>query len=268
MKKIPILMYHHIYESAACLKPHERPYAVSADCFKDHLNALVSRDVKTIVPGDQSKRCRNCVMITFDDGYLDNFTHAFPALIAKGLYAIFFVIAGRVGREGYMDALQLRRMAEAGMMIGSHGLTHQFFNDHSDDVLMSELIESRKILQEAVGQPVTMLSLPGGRMHPRLMHYAPLAGYEHVFTSDPSCYTLKNTSQGTAENQELCQKYPRIPIRSCQNQDVFERIITADPLFYLRQRFVFALKQIGKNFLGDSNYRKLYNHQSRRKKIC
>jgi len=267
MIKIPILMYHHTYGNGKGveLKSTERSYAVSADCLKSQLDSLASHNFKTVLPQDVFGCSQNRVMLTFDDGYRDNFTEAFPLLASQGLRAIFFVTAGMLGAKGYMDAKQLAQMAAAGMVIGSHGMTHRFFSDLTDDVLMSEFVESRKILEDAIGEPVTMLSLPGGRMHPRLMRHAPRAGYEHIFTSFPSCYIVNVSNQ--EKNQIECRKYPRIPIRNTHSNLDFERIITADPLFYLRLRFVFALKEAGKIVLGNSRYLKLHKQQSWRKKI-
>ena len=68
---------------------------------------------------------RNDVRITFDDGNVSDLEHALPALRARGLEATFFIVAGRIGTPGFVDASGVRQLAAAGMEIGSHGMRHR-----------------------------------------------------------------------------------------------------------------------------------------------
>ena len=67
---------------------------------------------------------RRPIEITFDDGNASDVEVALPALRERGLAATFFVCAGRIGEPGYLDADQLRELADAGMSVGSHGWDH------------------------------------------------------------------------------------------------------------------------------------------------
>ena len=64
------------------------------------------------------------IEITFDDGNASDTEVALPLLRDRDLTASFFVCAGRIGEDGYLDAAAIRELAAAGMGIGSHGWSH------------------------------------------------------------------------------------------------------------------------------------------------
>ncbi|WP_448611152.1 polysaccharide deacetylase family protein [Geodermatophilus sp. URMC 60] len=110
------------------------------------------------------------VGLTFDDGYTDFHDEVVPLLRGRGMTATVFVVAGRVGGRSdwdepsydLMDAAQVRAVAEAGFEIGSHGLTHVRLAGLPDGTLEAEVVDSRRILEDLVVQPVTSFSYPYG----------------------------------------------------------------------------------------------------------
>src|ERR1017187_5607160 len=70
-------------------------------------------------------RDRDGICLTFDDSNESDLTIALPALQARGMEAHFFLVAGRIGRPGYLSPAQVRALVSAGMAMGNHGMHHQ-----------------------------------------------------------------------------------------------------------------------------------------------
>ncbi len=104
------------------------------------------------------------LLVTFDDGTEDHLRHGVPALEKAGMKGIFFIIADRVGRKGYMQAHHLRELAAAGHLVGSHSFTHPRFSAINRDEMKKELVDSRKLLEDMTGKPVETFAFPYGRL--------------------------------------------------------------------------------------------------------
>jgi peptidoglycan/xylan/chitin deacetylase (PgdA/CDA1 family) len=121
---------------------------------------------------------------SFDDGNASDIELALPVLQQRGLTARFFILAGRLGRPGYLSAEDVARLHEAGMQIGSHGLHHRDWRTLDDEELAAETIEARVTLSDLIGAPVTDVAPPFGSYDRRVLRFVREAGYERVFTSD------------------------------------------------------------------------------------
>jgi peptidoglycan/xylan/chitin deacetylase (PgdA/CDA1 family) len=104
------------------------------------------------------------VVLTFDDGYRDNYENAFPVLQEYGFTATFFIIADYAdqGAEGYMDWTQLEEMAAAGMRIESHSKNHPDLRGKSRDFHVFQMLGSQQTIASHVGYTPRYFSYPGG----------------------------------------------------------------------------------------------------------
>ena len=98
--------------------------------------------------------------------------------------ATFFVVAGRLGKPGFIDANGVRELAAAGMGIGSHGVRHRPWRRLDDRARHEELVRSKAVLEEVVEQPVTGAACPFGSYDRRVIAGLSSAGYCRVYTSD------------------------------------------------------------------------------------
>ena len=133
--------------------------------------------------------------VTFDDGYLSVYFHAYPALAERGITATVFVVADLIGganewdraagdrRESLMTAGQIREMSAAGFEIGSHTLTHPHLTDVSEEQLGRELADSKHKLEDLIGKEVSALSYPYGDYDDRVLAAAIVAGYKCAVTT-------------------------------------------------------------------------------------
>lgn len=179
-------MYHSIPRTAESADYYAVPRATFAAQL-DRLRAfgLGGTSVESALDDDDSGRARRpLIAISFDDGNADNFTEAFPELLARGMTATFFVITSRVGTPGYVTWEQLEEMRGAGMSIQSHTHTHPFLSELSSSEAYAELEESRRMLDTMLGQSTTTLALPNGdRPRGWTAHDFAAAGFRWVATS-------------------------------------------------------------------------------------
>lgn len=142
---------------------------------------------------------RGLVGLTFDDGYTDFLTGALPLLQRFRCGATLFVLPGRLGGDNAWDPLGprkplltadgIRRAAEGGVEIGSHGLTHVDLTRADDATLTAEVAESRALLTELTGAPVDGFCYPYGTVDARAVEAVRKAGYTYACAIDPGPLT-------------------------------------------------------------------------------
>jgi peptidoglycan/xylan/chitin deacetylase (PgdA/CDA1 family) len=124
------------------------------------------------------------VLLTFDDGNRSDVAVALPALRRRALTARFFVVADRLDRPGYLTSDDVRELADAGMTIGSHGLSHTSWRRLDDAELSDHLQRARSALESLVARPVTEASCPFGEYDRRVLRHLRRLGHDRVYTSD------------------------------------------------------------------------------------
>ncbi len=102
------------------------------------------------------------VILTFDDGYIDAYTNAFPLLHNAGFSGSFSIVTGWVGLAPYVSWEQLQEMAGAGMEIVAHSVSHPDFSKQPDDVVRDQLSRSKRDLEQKLGFPVPFFTYPAG----------------------------------------------------------------------------------------------------------
>ncbi|MDQ0403854.1 peptidoglycan/xylan/chitin deacetylase (PgdA/CDA1 family) [Streptomyces sp. DSM 40167] len=142
---------------------------------------------------------RDLVGLTFDDGYADFVEHALPCLRRWGCGATLFVLPGRLGgfnawdplgpRKPLLTADGIRYTSAEGVEIGSHGLTHIDLTRADDAALSAETAESRALLTELTGAPVTGFCYPYGTVDARAADAVRTAGYGYACAIDPGPLT-------------------------------------------------------------------------------
>ena len=122
------------------------------------------------------------VVLSFDDGYRDNYEAAYPLLKRYGFRATIFVISGLVGRSGYLTWPQLRQMAADGITIGAHTVGHPDLTLLSRADAAMEIRESKLALEKELGRPVLFFAYPSGRYNQAVVEMVKAAGYEAAVT--------------------------------------------------------------------------------------
>jgi peptidoglycan/xylan/chitin deacetylase (PgdA/CDA1 family) len=128
---------------------------------------------------------RRSIVLTFDDGYEDNYSVAFPILKKYGWTATFFVVTSTIGTRGHMTAAQLAEMSAAGMAVESHGQHHIDFSQLPLGVARTELSRSKEIIAGWSGRPVAFFAYPAGKFTPALERLLGSLGYHGALTEVP-----------------------------------------------------------------------------------
>jgi peptidoglycan/xylan/chitin deacetylase (PgdA/CDA1 family) len=172
---------------------------VAPRLFRWELDYLAARRWRNISLAGIVDRCRtggsaieNEFSITFDDGYMSVYEHAYPALRDRNLTAAVYMVADAIDginewdrragdkKEPMMTAQQVKELSEAGFEIGSHSLTHAHLTDLPDDRLRAELVDSKRKIEDLIGKEVVSFSFPYGDYDCRVLEETIAAGYKYA----------------------------------------------------------------------------------------
>jgi len=199
MMGISILMYHQVgafppmREHRATYCDHRR-FAAQMRLLKWLDYRVLSMDeVLACLRGEMSAPPRS-VALTFDDGYENFYEYAFPVLQRYGFPAMVYLVAEKVGgradwlaADGHhpaplMDWPRIRELRAAGIDFGSHGLSHLRLAKQPQDILRQEMSDSRKRLEDGLGEDIRHFCYPYGSHDLASLRAAAEAGYQSAVT--------------------------------------------------------------------------------------
>lgn len=192
-----ILMYHHVCPPeripAARVDLEGWQFNIAPDDFRAQLQYLQKRGFQFVSLTDYLTALRlpygsraKQMAITFDDGWRDNHEFALPILQSLGLMATFYVVTGEmqgVDAAKRMSVRDLQDLANAGMDIGGHSVTHPNLATLSLERLQSELVDCKRKLQDDLGIEVRHFAYPGGRFNQLVVEQCERAGYQSAVCS-------------------------------------------------------------------------------------
>jgi peptidoglycan/xylan/chitin deacetylase (PgdA/CDA1 family) len=123
------------------------------------------------------------IIISVDDGYVDDVRAILPELRRLGMVATFFVITGRMTEPGFLTADQIRELDRAGMDIGDHTAHHVDLRLLTASELQSETAGSRQVLQSVLGHPVYYFAYPFGAYNDTVVQGLRAAGFTMAYTT-------------------------------------------------------------------------------------
>lgn len=198
--RLPIMLYHRIAPAGA---PHSTRFRLTPEQFEQQL-AYLSASGFHSVTAEQWRECaqfrrplpRRSVLITFDDGYRDFASHAWPLLRRYGFGAHVFLVSEHVaGFNAWDDDLGERiplldwdtivGLAEQGVVFGSHSATHRRLTALSPTAVAEECLRSRATLEERLGRTVSTIAYPWGDVDAVVEHLAGASGYVQGFSCQP-----------------------------------------------------------------------------------
>lgn len=173
-----ILVYHSISEDPL------NPFSVSPEDFEAQVqflsqeyNVISLEELIACIVDKGQEIPLDSVVITFDDGFGDNYTYAYPVLKKYGVPATIFVITERLEPSGapqlaakdqesglYLSWNQVIEMSRNGISIGSHTCTHPWLTYVTLEEARREIVESKARLEQQLDKPVCLFAYPGGRI--------------------------------------------------------------------------------------------------------
>jgi peptidoglycan/xylan/chitin deacetylase (PgdA/CDA1 family) len=164
-----ILTYHSIDDSGSIV-------STSLDTLKQHLASLVSQRVEVVTPNQVAESMSPAAAaLTFDDGFANFYTDAFPALSLSGLTATVLIVAGKCGERGdwarqpvalknreLLTWSKIRELQAAGMEFGAHSMTHRSLPELPIGQAASEILDSKRAIEDRTGAAVECFAYPYG----------------------------------------------------------------------------------------------------------
>lgn len=189
---LPIIMYHSVTPQAT----RENRISITVKAFerqmrflKEHNYNVVTLETARDFIKNKNKIPARTVAITFDDGYKDNYTYAFPILKKYNFPATIFIIINEVGRLAgdRLSWNQIRAMQDSGLIsIGSHTFNHPILTEvNSSQQLKNEIFDSKTALEERLGRKITIFSYPSGRFNAKVRQLVIEAGYQMAVATNP-----------------------------------------------------------------------------------
>lgn len=211
--RVPILMYHHIGDLPPDADALRKSLTVSQERFNEQMKFLAEQGYTTIHLAELVNHLQTGaplpdkpIILTFDDGYDDNYVNVFPTLKDFGFKGTFFIIGAPTdyGSPGYMRWEQILEMYENGMEIGAHSLTHRYnlglFRASIQD---SEIKTGHQLMVDHLPNWMPLFSYPSGSYNQYTLSLLQQLGYVAAVT----------TKQGANQSSEAPLEFRRIRIR-------------------------------------------------------
>lgn len=195
---IIVLLYHRVNDM------HRDSLTVGVEQFSDQM-AYINKNfpvasLKSLLSGEVSRyEKKPIIVVSFDDGYLDNYEHAFPICIRNNIPSSFFVSTSMIDegkpfphddhldtRLYNMDWEQLAEMKKNGMFIGSHTCDHVNCAETEKEELKVQFESSQSMLNEKLGEDLAVLAYPfGGKHHfsAEAKEQAVMSGYKSILSA-------------------------------------------------------------------------------------
>jgi peptidoglycan/xylan/chitin deacetylase (PgdA/CDA1 family) len=230
---VPILMYHEITAEPVLAGR----LAVPPDTFAQQLAYLKAAGYQAMTAGQlvsaltwKAPLPAKAVVLTFDDGFADFYDTALPIMRRLGLVGTLFVTSGWTsGRGEYLSGRrppgmltgpQIREIADAGIEIGAHSVTHPQLDQLSAGSLRQELVGGKQALEDLLGAPVPGLAYPFGYSSRAVRDSTAAAGYEYA------CAVGNRLASTRADRFAL----PRLTIGRSTRPHSFARAVAAERL--------------------------------------
>lgn len=197
---VPVLMYHSIdYEKGNELRVPKEKFKEQMQYLKDNGYTTLTFDELYSFLVNNKPIPEKSVVITFDDGYEDNYLNAYPILKEFGFNATIFIITNTIDNEKvFLTSTQLKEMEENGIAIESHTLAHDELSNLPYDKQVETLKGSKEFIEKLLNKQAKYIGYPFGKWNNDTIKALKETGYTMAFTtvggwSDKSqgIYTLR-----------------------------------------------------------------------------
>lgn len=191
----PILEYHQVTDEQ--LDPDFEVYNVPPAEFAAQMDYLQAEGYTTITLQDfmrvvhgKGKLPEKPIVLTFDDGYADNYTTMLPILEERDMTAVVYVITNELGKKNYLTLDELKDMQRRGIEIGSHTADHLPLTSLDATTRLKQIRESKIFLEWSGLQTIYSLSYPNGAFNSEIVELLKQEEYLTAVTGEAGLNTL------------------------------------------------------------------------------
>ena len=246
--KIPILMYHSIDDSNSVISIDPHRFKAQMRFLKDHAFNVIS--LHEVISCIKNKRAfpDKSVVITFDDGFKNVFTEAFPILQDYGFSATIFITANYCGKSnnwpGQPDYIkpqpllswnEIKEMDQYGIQFGAHTLNHPYLTQIHIEEAEIEILSSKRIIEDHLQKKIDFFAYPYGDFDKHIKKIV-----SQLFIG--SC----STNLGFACNKSDLYALERIDYFYIKNDWIMKQLLSLNFATYLKCRNILrTVKKIG-----------------------
>lgn len=199
---VPVLMYHSInYEKGNELR-------VPKEVFREHMKYLHDKGFSTLTMEEYynaitkgKKVPKKPVLVTFDDGYKDNYTNGFPILKEYNIKGTIFVITSTIDNSSsYLSSSEIKELQQNNIDIESHTVNHVELSGLSYEEQLQELKDSKELIDRLLNKNTIAICFPVGKFNDDTINACKKAGYKLGFTTKPG---FSNFEQGAYKLKRL-----------------------------------------------------------------
>jgi len=202
--RVPVLTWHRVAPLRPGANSIETDLTVEPATFSASIRALAAAGYSSVSQDELydalwkgARLPAKPVLLTVDDGYVDDVKRILPALRRARMVASFFVITGRMREAGFLTATQIRALDRAGMDVGDHTAGHVDLTTLPAAEVAAQTAGSRRTLERVLGHRVYSFAYPFGANDAATRAAVARAGYTFAFT------TAYGTRLRTAERLAL-----------------------------------------------------------------
>lgn len=262
MNRLITLLFHDVYVRSPGESGFSGPgadrYKLQLAAFRAQLGAIndVRADLPVLVTDTELQAGTSAPFaISVDDGGLSYHSVLAPLFAGYGWRGHCLITTSQIGHAGFLHPHHVRELHAAGHLIGTHSVTHPVRFDTCDwDQLVAEWAESKAVLEDIIGAPVTVGSIPGGYYARRVALAARTAGLEILFSSEP---------KAEPHDVDGCQVFGRFTLRRDSPPGLAALLVGTQQSARVRQWLAWNGKKALKKSLG-SGYTKLSGRLSGR----
>ncbi|MEM7032358.1 MAG: polysaccharide deacetylase family protein [Chloroflexota bacterium] len=226
--QVPILMYHYLSDPPANADIYRVDLSVTPANFEAQLAYLKEAGFTTISMDDLTEHLAGLkplppkpIILTFDDGYIDNYRHAYPLLQKYGFQATFFLATWFIdaGDPNYMSWDNVREMDAGGMKFGGHTYRHLDLRARDVDFLVYEIVGSKEAIEERIQEPVRHFVYPAGKYDQLVIDVLASANF----------WTALTIQYGFEHRHSTRYELPRIRMRGSDTIEIFKAKVNVGP---------------------------------------
>ena len=216
-QSIPVLMYHSITDKENGL------FKVNKNTFYEQMKYLKDNNYNTLSLDEVHKHLVNnmpfndkSVVITFDDGYRDNYKNAYPILKKFNIKATIFVITDNIDKNSYyMNSDELKEVSLCNVDIESHTTNHSKLDKLSHSERIKVLKDSKRCLSVLLNKDIKYIAYPFGRYNDEVIKDVKEEGYAMSFT----------TKIGLATTSQDLYELKRVIIPGYMSMGIFKKAV-------------------------------------------